>query len=258
MIKIGIAGIQGRMGQSLLSCALSNKQVVVTAATLNPNKSPTKIESLNIQAHNDLAKIIHDFDVLIDFTNPEATIHHLNICSEFGKKIVIGTTGLDEKQKKAIESASGSLAIVFSPNMSIGMNLTYALLRQAAQVLGNDADIEIIETHHRNKKDAPSGTALRMGEEISKTLGQNLKDMAVYDRQPLKEARKPNTIGFSSIRAGDVVGVHTALFAQEGETLEITHRAHSRANFAIGAIRAAIWLAGKDKGLFDMQDVLFK
>jgi 4-hydroxy-tetrahydrodipicolinate reductase len=204
----------------------------------------------------DLAQVVDDFDVVIDFTTPAATLKHLRICIEAGKQMVIGTTGLSEDDKAALVKAGEKIGIVFAPNMSIGVNLCFKLLEQAAQVMGEEADIEIIEAHHRHKVDAPSGTALRMGEVIADTLGRDLKQCAVYGREGITGPRDRKTIGFETIRAGDVVGEHSVWFAMEGERVEIAHKASSRMNFARGAVRASKWIGNKSTGLFDMQDVL--
>jgi 4-hydroxy-tetrahydrodipicolinate reductase len=197
-----------------------------------------------------------DFDVLIDFTRPEATLAHLAFCRAAGRRMVIGTTGLDATGRDAIRRAAEDVAIVFAPNMSVGVNLCFKLLDIAARVLGDEVDVEIIEAHHRHKVDAPSGTALRMGEVVADALGRDLGDCAVYGRQGVTGERRRETIGFETIRAGDIVGEHTVMFAGLGERVEITHRATSRMTFARGAVRAAGWVMGQGSGLFDMQDVL--
>ena len=194
--------------------------------------------------------------VLIDFTRPEATITHLNLCRQQGAKMVIGTTGFDAQQKAQIAEAARDIAIVFAPNMSVGVNLTFKLLEMAAKVLNEGYDIEVIEAHHRHKVDAPSGTALRMGEVVAQALGRDLAQCAVYGREGVTGERAPSTIGFATVRGGDIVGDHTVLFAGIGERVEISHKASSRANFAQGALRAVRFLAGRDNGLYDMQDVL--
>ena len=214
------------------------------------------VGKLGVLVSHSLTKVVDDFDVVIDFTGPTATMVHLDVCRKHGKAMVIGTTGLSEANKAAISAAAKDIAIVFAPNMSVGVNLCFRLLELAARVMGGDADIEIIEAHHRHKVDAPSGTALRMGEVIADTLGRDLKEVAVYGREGQTGARAPQTIGFETIRAGDVVGEHTVWFATEGERVEITHKASSRMTFAKGAARAAAWVAAHDRGLFDMQDVL--
>jgi 4-hydroxy-tetrahydrodipicolinate reductase len=197
-----------------------------------------------------------DFDVLIDFTRPDVTLANLAVCRKAGKAMVIGTTGFSEEEKQVISEAAKDIPIVFAPNMSVGVNLCFKLLEMAARVMGDEVDIEVIEAHHRHKIDAPSGTALRMGEVIADTLGRDLKECAVYGREGQTGERERKTIGFETIRAGDIVGDHTVLFADIGERVEITHKASSRMTFASGAVRAALWLKGSKNGLFDMQDVL--
>jgi len=194
--------------------------------------------------------------VLIDFTSPAATMAHLALCQGAGKGMVIGTTGLSEEQKAQIGAAAADIGVVLAPNMSVGVNLCFKLLDLAARVMGEGADIEIIEAHHRHKVDAPSGTALRMGEVVADALGRDLSKVAVYGREGQTGAREPDTIGFETIRAGDVVGEHTVWFATNGERMEITHKASSRMTFASGAARAAGWLKEQPNGLYDMQDVL--
>jgi 4-hydroxy-tetrahydrodipicolinate reductase len=205
---------------------------------------------------DDIASVIDRFDVLIDFTAPEVSLAHLELCRANGKRMVIGTTGFSDEQKQQIEAASKDIAVVLAPNMSVGVNLCLKLLETAARVLGDSVDIEVIEAHHRHKVDAPSGTALRMGEVVADALGRDLKECAVYGREGITGARDRGTIGFETIRAGDIVGEHTVMFAAEGERVEITHKASSRMTFASGAVRAAAWVSGKETGLYDMQDVL--
>ena len=195
-------------------------------------------------------------NVLIDFTRPEGTLAHVEACRRLGVKAVIGTTGLSQEQKARISDAAREIAIVFAPNMSVGVTLMLKLLETTARVLSEDYDVEIIEAHHRHKVDAPSGTALRMGEVIAQTLGRSLTECAVYGREGVTGERQASTIGFATVRGGDIVGDHTALFAGVGERIEITHKASSRATFAVGALRAARFLATKDDGLYDMRDVL--
>ncbi|RQW78251.1 MAG: 4-hydroxy-tetrahydrodipicolinate reductase, partial [Methylococcus sp.] len=204
----------------------------------------------------DLAAIVDDFDVLIDFTRPEPALAALDLCRSHGKSMVIGTTGFTDAQRASIDQAAQEIPIMLAPNMSVGVNLCLKLLEIAAKVIGDTTDIEIIEAHHRHKVDAPSGTALRMGEVVAEALGRDLKTCAVWGREGHTGERDPKSIGFSVIRAGDIVGEHTVMFADEGERVEITHNASSRMTFAKGAMRAASWLAGKPAGLYDMQDVL--
>jgi 4-hydroxy-tetrahydrodipicolinate reductase len=214
------------------------------------------VGELGVAIADDIASVIDRFDVLIDFTAPEASLAHLDLCRANGKRMVIGTTGFSDEQKQQIEAASKDIAVVFAPNMSIGVNLCLKLLDTAARVLGDTVDIEVIEAHHRHKVDAPSGTALRMGEVVADALGRDLKECAVYGREGITGARDRGTIGFETIRAGDIVGDHTVMFATEGERVEITHKASSRMTFASGAVRAAAWVSSKGEGLYDMQDVL--
>lgn len=204
----------------------------------------------------DLAKGLQDADVLIDFTRPVATLANLAACRANGTRMVIGTTGFTEDERETIRDAAADMAIVASPNMSVGVNVAMKLIALAAHALADDCDIEVIETHHRDKVDAPSGTALKMGEVIAKAKAARLADIAVYERHGHTGARRPGSIGFAAIRGGDIVGEHTVLFAGAGERLEVTHRSSSRANYAQGSLRAARFLAAHESGLFDMDDVL--
>lgn len=211
---------------------------------------------LGVILTDDLRSVATDFDLLIDFTSPAATVAHVSLCRELGKKMVIGTTGLSSDDQQLLHDAAADIALVVAPNMSVGVNLSLKLLDIAARVLGDTVDVEIIEAHHRHKVDAPSGTALRMGEVVAAALGRDLQQCAVYGRQGQTGERDRHTIGFETIRAGDIVGDHTVLFAGSGERIEITHKASSRLTFAGGAVRAALWLAAQPHGRFDMQDVL--
>jgi len=252
------------MGKNLIEAVGMTKGLELTAATEHPDSSligadageVAGVGKLGVTIAADLAAVVNDFDVVIDFTGLAPTLNHLSICREHGKKIVIGTTGFDDAQKAQIADASKDIGVVFAPNMSVGVNLCFRLLDMAARVMGDDCDIEIIEAHHRHKLDAPSGTAVRMGEVVADALGRDLAKVAVYGREGQTGERERETIGFETIRAGDVVGEHTVWFATEGERVEITHKASSRMTFAKGAARAAAWLESKDAGLFDMQDVL--
>jgi len=241
MTKIAINGSNGRMGQALIE-----------AVKLNPNVSQGSI----LNRGDDIERVLKDFDVLIDFTRPEATLNALSVCQSAGKAMVIGTTGFSDDALKVIDQASSDIPIVFAPNMSIGVNLTLKLLETTAKVIGTDSNIEIVEAHHRHKVDSPSGTALKMGEVIANALGRDLSECAVYGREGTEEPRDRQTIGFSSIRGGDVVGEHTVTFFMEGERVEITHKASSRMTYANGAVRACQWLTNKENGLYSMQDVL--
>ncbi len=241
MTKIAINGSNGRMGQALIE-----------AVKLNPNVSQGSI----LNRGDDIKRVLKDFDVLIDFTRPEATLDALSICQSAGKAMVIGTTGFSDDALKVIDQASSDIPIVFAPNMSVGVNLTLKLLETTAKVIGADSNIEIVEAHHRHKVDAPSGTALKMGEVIANALGRDLSDCAVYGREGKEGPRDRQTIGFSSIRGGDVVGEHTVTFFMEGERVEITHKASSRMTYANGAVKASQWLTNQPNGLYSMQDVL--
>lgn len=262
--KLGIVGAAGRMGQNLINASLSADSIKLTAAVECKNHPAIGQDSgelagvghRGVEISDSLEAVIDQIDVLIDFTRPQPSIHHLQLCRQFNKRIVIGTTGFDRHQRQLIDDAGNEIALVLAPNMSVGVNLTLKLLELAAQVMGHYTDIEIIEAHHRYKVDAPSGTALRMGEVVANTLKRNLSDCAIYGRQGNTGERDANTIGFSTIRAGDIVGEHTVMFADEGERVEITHKATSRITFANGAMRAVAWIMSKDVGLFDMQDVL--
>lgn len=265
MVRVAIAGAVGRMGRTLVEAVTRNEaDMQLTTAIVLADDPALGVDvgllaigsALDVFATADLSACGADFDVLIEFTSPEASLAHLAICQQLGKAMVIGTTGFNDEQKQVIAVAAQSIPVVFAPNMSIGVNLCLKLLEQAARVLGDDVDIEITEAHHRFKKDAPSGTALAMGEVVASALGRNLKDCAVYGREGLEGERARETIGFSTIRAGDIVGDHTVTFASLGERVEITHKASSRMTFASGAVRAANWVAGKGPGLYTMQDVL--
>jgi 4-hydroxy-tetrahydrodipicolinate reductase len=263
MITIAITGAGGRMGKVLLEAANETDGLTVSAAIERAGSSLVGVDAGELAGIGKLAVTIVDnlaeaapFDVLIDFTRPDVTLANLAVCRERGSAMVIGTTGFDESQKAAISEASKDIGIVFAPNMSVGVNLCLKLLETAARVLGDEVDIEVIEAHHRHKIDAPSGTALRMGEVVADALGRDLKECAVYGREGQTGERDRKTIGFETIRAGDIVGDHTVMFASMGERVEITHKASSRMTFANGAMRAALWLGDHQSGLYDMQDVL--
>ena len=264
MLRIAITGAAGRMGKTLIEACQQAEACSVNAAIERPGISLigadagelAGVGTLNVKLVDDVASVVEDFDALIDFTSIDSTLANLEVCKTNGKHIIIGTTGFSDEQKQIIKDAANQTAVVFAPNMSVGVNLCLKLLQTAASILSEDYDIEVIEAHHRHKVDAPSGTALRMGEVVAETLGRDLNECAVYGREGHTGARKPESIGFETIRAGDIVGEHTVMFATEGERVEITHKASSRMTFAKGAVRAAKWLQDKDKGLYDMQDVL--
>jgi len=264
MTRIAITGAAGRMGRALLEAGQSTNGVDVTTAIERVGSSVigadagevAGIGSMALAISDDLASTTDAFDVFIDFTRPEVSLENIRICREAGRRMVIGTTGFDDAGKKTIADAAQDIAIVFAPNMSVGVNLCFKLLDLAACVMGDEVDIEVVEAHHRHKVDAPSGTALRMGEVVADALGRDLADCAVYGREGNTGERDRKTIGFETIRAGDIVGDHTVMFADIGERVEITHKASSRLTFANGAVRAAKWLMAHDSGLFDMQDVL--
>ena len=265
MRRIAVMGAAGRMGKTLVDAVQQRSPLSgLTAAIVRPGSSLIGADAgelaalgrIGVPLSADLQAVVEDFDVLIDFTLPEVMLKNLEICRTSGKAMVIGTTGLNAGQKQLLVEAGKDIPIVFAANFSVGVNLSLKLLDMAARVMGDDADIEIIEAHHRHKIDAPSGTALRMGEVIADALGRDLQKVAVYGREGHTGARDRETIGFATVRGGDVVGDHTVLFAAEGERLEIIHKASSRMTFAKGAVRAALWLDGRQAGLYDMQDVL--
>ncbi len=263
-MRVAVVGVSGRMGLCLVKAAELSKSTEFSVAVSRPESLSVGRDAgelagigiVDVKVVGDLAAVVDQFDVLIDFTRPEPSMEYIEICRQAGKKVVIGTTGYSDEQKAAINDAAKDIAIVLAPNMSVGVNLSLKLLEMTAKVMGDYTDIEVIEAHHRHKVDAPSGTALRMGEVIADALGRNLKDCAIYGREGDTGERDRKTIGFSTIRAGDIVGEHTVMFADEGERVEITHKATSRMTFANGAIRASVWLKDKSNGLYDMQDVL--
>jgi len=264
MSNIAVTGAAGRMGKALIeACELTDGATLVAAIERAGSSligadagELAGIGKKSVAVVDDPHAVADKFDVLIDFTTPESTMNNLEVCRKSGKRLVIGTTGLSDDQKQQISQAANEIAIVFAPNMSVGVNLCLKLLDLAARAMNDDIDIEIIEAHHRDKVDAPSGTALAMGEVVAKALNRDLKQVAVYGREGRTGERDRNTIGFETIRAGDIVGEHTVMFAGIGERVEITHKASSRMTFAKGAVRAAKWLMTKEKGLYDMQDVL--
>jgi 4-hydroxy-tetrahydrodipicolinate reductase len=261
--RIGIAGASGRMGRMLIEavheaddCALAGALDLPHSAGIGLDASGFLGHASGVNISADLRQGLQGCQVLIDFTRPEGTMAHLAVCRELGVKMVIGTTGFSEAQKAEIAAASQHIAIMMAPNTSVGVNVTLKLLEMAAKALSTGYDIEIIEAHHRHKVDAPSGTALKMGEVVANALGRDLKGHAVFAREGITGARDPSAIGFSAIRGGDIVGDHTVMFAGIGERIEITHKSSTRQGYADGALRAVRFLAGKTSGLFDMFDVL--
>jgi 4-hydroxy-tetrahydrodipicolinate reductase len=263
LLRVAVAGASGRMGRMLIEAiagaadmTLSGALDVAAASSLGEDAGAFLGRPSGARITADLHQGLAGAQVLIDFTRPEGTLAHLAACRELGVAAVIGTTGFSDAQKAEIAEHAKHIAILMAPNMGVGVNVMLKLLDVAARALHEGYDIEIIEAHHRHKVDAPSGTALKMGEVIAEALGRDLKDCAVYAREGITGERDPSTIGFASIRGGDIVGDHTVLFAGTGERIEITHRSSSRATYAQGALRSARFLAGRRNGLFNMNDVL--
>jgi len=262
--RIAISGAAGRMGRTLVAAVQDFDGLRLSGALEAPGNAYlgqdagmlAGIGDIGVPVGDSLQAIAADFDVLIDFTLAEASARNIRVCRDAGRRAVVGTTGFSAAERARIREDGEHIAIVLAPNMSVGVNLCFKLLEMAARTLGDDVDVEIIEAHHRHKVDAPSGTAVRMGEVIADALGRDLADCAVYGRQGHTGARDRRTIGFETVRAGDIVGEHTVMFAGTGERVEITHRASSRLNFAHGALRAARWIMDKKPGIYDMQDVL--
>lgn len=262
-LKIVIAGTAGRMGRALVESVLGAPDLKLAAAlerqgdaSIGKDAGELVGSPCGVRIGDDVAKAIQGADVFVDFTRPDGAIAHLAACRKQGVRMVIGTTGFSDGQKQDIAVAARDIAIVMSPNFSVGVNVAFRLLEIAAGALGKGYDVEIVEAHHRHKVDAPSGTALRMGEVVARTLGRDLRKSAIYGREGVTGERKDETIGFATVRGGDLVGDHTVMFIGSGERLEIAHRASSRANFANGALRAARFVAGRKNGLYDMADVL--
>ncbi len=262
-VKVVIAGCSGRMGQALLSCVFADEALSLhgaidskTSTMLGQDAGALLGQQSGVTVTDNVAQAIDGADVLIDFTRPEATSVYLSACQAANVKLVIGTTGFSDAEKANITAVSEKVGVVFAPNMSVGVTLLINLVGQAAQVLKDDFDIEVVEMHHKHKVDAPSGTALRLGEAAAAGIGEDLNDVAIYAREGNTGVREGGKIGFATLRGGDVVGDHTVILAGEGERVELTHKASSRATFALGALRAAKYLEDKSKGLFDMRDVL--
>ncbi|MGI4936543.1 MAG: 4-hydroxy-tetrahydrodipicolinate reductase [Janthinobacterium lividum] len=262
-LKIAVAGASGRMGRMLIEAirdagdaTLAGALDIASSPALGSDAAAFLGQPAGVPIVADLATALDGADYLIDFTRPEGTLKHAAWCAEHGIKMIIGTTGFDDAGRAAITAAASKTAIVFAPNMSVGVNVTMKLLEMAAKSFSEGYDIEIVEAHHRHKVDAPSGTALKMGEVIASALGRKLDDVAVYAREGVTGERDPSSIGFATIRGGDIVGDHTVLFAGIGERIEISHKSSSRVTYAHGSLRAARFLADKSSGLYDMQDVL--
>ncbi|HEY6897768.1 MAG TPA: 4-hydroxy-tetrahydrodipicolinate reductase [Rhodocyclaceae bacterium] len=262
-IRFAIVGSSGRMGRTLIEAVLQAEDAELVAALDQPGSPFIGRDAgelvgapCGVKVSSDVEAALKGADCLIDFTRPEGTLAHLEICQRHGVHLVIGTTGFNAEQKAVIEAASKKLPIVFAPNMAVGVNAVFKLLDVAARILNEGYDIEVIEAHHRHKVDAPSGTALRMGEIVASALGRSLDECAVYGREGHTGERPASQIGFATVRGGDIVGDHTVLFAGTGERIEITHKSASRMSYALGSLRAARFMRGKQSGLFDMQDVL--
>ncbi|HEY7883805.1 MAG TPA: 4-hydroxy-tetrahydrodipicolinate reductase [Cellvibrionaceae bacterium] len=262
--RIAIAGAAGRMGKILIEATVAARDATLTAALVRPGSSLAGVDAgelagvgrQGVLVTTNLADVLDNVDVLIDFTTPQATLMNAELCAAHKKPMVIGTTGFTEAEKQQLLNFQQQIPLCLAANYSTGVNLCFKLLETAARVMAAEADIEIYEAHHRHKVDAPSGTALRMGEVIADTLERDLKQVAIYGREGQTGARDRDSIGFATVRGGDVVGEHTVMFLADGERVEITHKASSRLAFANGAVRAANWLAGQKPGLYDMQDVL--
>lgn len=262
MTKLAIAGAAGRMGTAIIQAVQARPDMQIAIALERSGSDLIGADAGELAGISRLEVPILDslaapeFDVMIDFTNPGATLQHVEQCRERRARMVIGTTGLGDADRRRIEKAAEKIAIVLAPNMSVGVNLCLGLLQMAARTLGDSVDIEVVEAHHRHKVDAPSGTALRMGEVVADALGRTLEQDGVYCREGVTGERARRTIGFSTIRGGDIVGEHTVMFIGDGERVEVAHKATSRIIFANGALRAADWLMERENGLYDMQDVL--
>lgn len=261
--RIGIVGAGGRMGRMLIESTLKDGQLALGAAfdvpgshAIGQTAGQLVGMACPVPVTDDVAAGLPNIDVLIDFTRPQGTLAHLELCRRAGVGMVIGTTGFEADGKAAIAEAAREIPVVFAPNMAVGVNLVFKLLDTAARILNQGYDIEVVEAHHRLKVDAPSGTALRMGEVVAEALGRSLEECAIYGREGVTGERDPSTIGFATVRGGDIVGDHTVMFCGIGERVEVTHKASSRMPYALGSLRAARFLAGHKSGLFDMQDVL--
>jgi 4-hydroxy-tetrahydrodipicolinate reductase len=263
-VRIAVTGAAGRMGKMLIEAVSNSENAILTAAIEREGSSLVGsdagelagIGTNNVKVVSSLSSVVNDFDVLIDFTSPAATLSNAEVCAKYQKGIVVGTTGFTKAEEDVLFSYQTQSAICKAANFSTGVNVCLNLLEKAAEALGDDYDVEIYEAHHRHKVDAPSGTALAMGQSVAGALNRDLAKVAVYGREGQTGARNKETIGFATVRGGDVVGDHTVMFMGDGERVEITHKASSRMSFAKGAVRAAVWIGAKDNGLFDMRDVL--
>ncbi|WP_341504179.1 4-hydroxy-tetrahydrodipicolinate reductase [Gallaecimonas sp. GXIMD4217] len=264
MIKVAVLGANGRMGRALIKALADAEGAELGAALVRPGHPllgqdaglVVGLEALGVPLSDSLAAVAGRVDLVVDFTSPEHSPVIARDCADLGLALVVGTTGLSEAQQAELRAAAERIPLVFAPNMSVGVNLLLGLVELAAQVLGDSVDVEIIEAHHRHKKDAPSGTALALGQAAAKALGRDLGQCAVYGREGITGERDRETIGFATVRGGDIIGEHTVLYAGDGERLELSHRAHHRDTFATGAVRAALWLTGREPGFYDMKDVL--
>ena len=264
MIKAVVTGVAGRMGSRIINVLSTSDGIALSGglerkghALLGQDAGgPAGLPATGVKISDDLVAALKAGDVLIDFTTPETSLEHLRLCAEQGKSAVIGSTGFTKEQLAVVNTYVQKIPCVLSPNMSIGVNLTFKVLAEVARTLGDDYDIEIVEAHHRMKKDAPSGTAMKMAQVLAEAVNRNLDEVGVYARKGMIGERSKKEIGIQTLRGGDIVGEHTVMFAGKGERIEITHRAHSRDTFAAGAVRAARWIVGKKPGLYDMQDVL--
>ena len=262
-VKVAILGCSGRMGRNLIQAAIEHESVELIGGSVRETSSFVNFDlgelagigAIGSKTSVDLTELL-EADVFIDFTSIETTLENIEWCKQNNKAIVIGTTGFSDEQVNTIKAAGQHIPVILAPNTSVGVNLMFKLLEITSKAIGDHTDIEIFEAHHRFKKDAPSGTAVKMGQVIADTLGRDLNKVAVYGREGITGERDKETIGFATVRAGDIVGEHTAFFADIGERLEITHKASSRMTFALGAMRAAFWLSEADNGYYDMQDVL--
>ncbi|WP_281558674.1 4-hydroxy-tetrahydrodipicolinate reductase [Thalassomonas sp. RHCl1] len=262
-VKVAVLGCSGRMGRNLIEASVEHEAIELVGGTVRESSSFVNFDlgelagigAIGLKTSTSLAALA-DADVFIDFTSIESTLENINWCRQNNKALVVGTTGFSDEQVETIKAAGQDIALVLAPNTSVGVNLLFKLLEITAKAIGDYTDIEISEAHHRFKKDAPSGTAVKMGQVIAETLGRDLNECAVYGREGIMEERDQKTIGFATVRAGDIVGEHTALFADLGERLEISHKASSRMTFALGAMRACTWVAQAKPGFYDMQDVL--